>query len=488
MGSSGGRISDKSGQRKSGSDYIWLRFLLTIGSLLGLLLLIQSVATYYQVTGILVTAELRKEAQQYAISIEREGRRLGIRDAAELSPLLDEIRQDAPDKIAWIGVTDMAGHLLGHSGNAVGAPFAPERLRRAFDAHTPVSQVRRTAAGRVLVIALPIRMALRPPVRIGEGDRVREPDRAPGPRPAPWTVEMALYLDSVSGTFGRLQTNLIVSSSAALGLVASMIVLWLRLPHYVRGKQLERQTELARQVQMDLLPAADAAFEGLDFAAVCVPAEQVGGDFYDAFSAGDARVAIVVGDVSGKGLPASVVVGLLLGAVRASGWMGGAGEHEASSRRLSDLLRTRTSLERFASLFWCYYEPESQLLRYVNAGHPPPILVRRKGEGELEIQRLTEGGPVLGLLQGANYRQGQAVVGAGDLLVLFSDGVVEATNASGEQFDEDRLLAVILENSAGSAAEIREETLKRVRAFLGQEPAQDDLTLVVARVLPNRRT
>jgi sigma-B regulation protein RsbU (phosphoserine phosphatase) len=145
-------------------------------------------------------------------------------------------------------------------------------------------------------------------------------------------------------------------------------------------------------------------------------------------------------------------------------------------------------LERFASLFWCYYEPESQLLRYVNAGHPPPILVRRKGEGELEIQRLTEGGPVLGLLQGANYRQGQAVVGAGDLLVLFSDGVVEATNASGEQFDEDRLLAVILENSAGSAAEIREETLKRVRAFLGQEPAQDDLTLVVARVLPNRRT
>jgi hypothetical protein len=488
MGSSGGLISDKPEKKKSGLDYIWLRLFLTMGSLLGLLLLVQSVATYYQVTGILVTAELRKEAQQYVTSIEREGRRLGTRDPAELSPLLDEIRRDAPDKIAWISVTDMTGHTLGHSGNPVGAPFPPERLRRAFEEHTLVSQVRRTAVGKVLVTALPLRIALRPPVRAGGRDPVRQPDRASGPRPVPWMVEMALYLDSASGTFGRLQTNLIVSSSAALGLVASMILLWFRLPHYVRGKQLERQTELARQVQMDLLPAADAAFENLDFAAVCVPAEQVGGDFYDVFSADNARVAIVVGDVSGKGLPASVVVGLVLGAVRASGWMGGGSEHEASSRRLSELLRTRTSLERFASLFWCYYEPESQLLRYVNAGHPPPILVKRNGAGELEIQRLTEGGPVLGLLRSADYRQGQALLCAGDLLVLYSDGVVEATSATGEQFDEDRLLAAIRENSAGSAAGIREEILKRVRAFLDKEPAQDDLTLVVARILPNRHT
>jgi serine phosphatase RsbU (regulator of sigma subunit) len=150
-----------------------------------------------------------------------------------------------------------------------------------------------------------------------------------------------------------------------------MILLWLRFPHY-RGKQLEGQTELARQVQTDLLPAGGAAIENLDFAAACVPAWQVGGDFYDVFSAGDARIAIVLGDVSGKGLPAAVVAGVLLGAVRASSWTAGSGEHEASSRRLSELLRTRTSLERFASLFWCYYESESQLLRYVNAGHLPP--------------------------------------------------------------------------------------------------------------------
>jgi sigma-B regulation protein RsbU (phosphoserine phosphatase) len=102
-------------------------------------------------------------------------------------------------------------------------------------------------------------------------------------------------------------------------------------------------------------------------------------------------------------------------------------------------LRTRTSLDRFASLFWCYYEPESQLLRYVNAGHLPPILVRQIAGGEIEIERLTEGGPVLGLLQKTDYRQGQATVCPGDLLVLYSDGVVEAENAACEQFDEDRI-------------------------------------------------
>jgi serine phosphatase RsbU (regulator of sigma subunit) len=474
--------ANQPGKKNSLLGYIWLRLLLATGLLLGLLLLVQSVATYYQVARVLVNAELRKEAEQYVLSIEREARRLGIKDPAELSPLLDDMRQDAPSKVAWVRVTDLTGHTLVLSGNPAGAPLPPERLRPPFEYLTPVSEVRRTEAGTEFVTALPLRIAGRPPMPVGGRGPFRGPDRVSGQHPPPWAVEIALFLNSASGTFGRLQTNLIVSSSAALGLVASMIFLWVRLPQYVQGKQLERQTELARQVQMDLLPAADVVFKGVDFAAACLPALQVGGDFYDAFAAHHARVAIVLGDVSGKGLPASMVVGLLLGAVRASGWMGGAMEHEAASRRLSELLRTRTSLERFASLFWCYYEPESQVLRYVNAGHLPPILVKRDGAGELQIQRLTEGGPVLGLLQSADYRQGQAVVCAGDLLVLYSDGVVEATNASGEQFDDDRLLAVIHENSGKSPARIREEILKRVQSFLGKERAQDDLTLVVARI------
>jgi sigma-B regulation protein RsbU (phosphoserine phosphatase) len=213
----------------------------------------------------------------------------------------------------------------------------------------------------------------------------------------------------------------------------------------------------------------------------------VGGDFYDVFSGDDGKVAIVLGDVSGKGLPASVVVGVLLGAVRASDWMSGTAEHEASSERLSELIRTRTALERFASLFWSYYEPETQTLWYINAGHPPPLLVQRDAAGEAGILLLEEGGPVLGVVPGAAYRQGHVSAHPGDLLVVYSDGVVEATNADGEQFDEERLREVIRQNSGRSPVEIRDLVLEQVHQFLGDQRAQDDLTLVVGRIVEAER-
>jgi hypothetical protein len=460
--------------RPLGLRSIWLKLTLAVGSLLGVLLLVQSVVTYYQVSKVLVLAELRRETQQQAASIEREARSLGVRDPVGLSQVIQDIRQDPPEKIAWVRITDIAGHALVQSGDPIGPPFSTERLRQALDGRTPVSEIRSTAAGKVLVTVLALRLVRRPPSEAGPID----PARRAGPR----FLEMALYLDSAPAAFGRLRSNLAVSSSAAVGLLAAMILLWLRFPNYVRGKQLERQTELARQVQTDLLPAAGVAFENLDFAAECVPAWQVGGDFYDVFVAGHGRIAIVLGDVSGKGLPASVVASLLLGAVRASAWTEGDSAHVGASRRLSELLRTRTSLERFASLFWCYYDPETHVLRYVNAGHLPPILLKRNTGSEFEIQRLTEGGPVLGLLPGADYRQGQAAAGPGDLLVLYSDGVVEAENARGEQFDEDRLIAAVRENATRSSAEIRDEILRRVHVFLDKEPALDDLTLIVARI------
>jgi phosphoserine phosphatase RsbU/P len=296
-------------------------------------------------------------------------------------------------------------------------------------------------------------------------------------------LEVAIYVSSASEVYGDYLGELVFSSAAALGLVASMVLLYFRLPHYVNGKRLEQQTELARQVQMDLLPPAKFSVQNLEFAAECVPAWQVGGDFYDVFSGDDGKVAIVLGDVSGKGLPASVVVGLLLGAVRASDWMSGTAEHEASSGRLSELIRTRTALERFASLFWSYYEPETQSLRYINAGHPPPILVKRNAAGETEIVLLEEGGPVLGVVPGAAYRQGHVSAHPGDLLVVFSDGVVEATNGGGEQFEEERLYEVIRQNSGRPPVEIRDLVLEQVHRFLGDQRAQDDLTLVVGRIV-----
>jgi hypothetical protein len=463
---------------KLGTRYLWFKFALVAGSLLGLLLLFQSFATYYQVSRIMVLAELRREAQRQVNLIARDAVQIDFQDTAKWQSVLDELRQEAPNRIAWIRVMEPSGDTMVQTGNPTGAARRPQRPQDGAEGPPP-ADIRQTPAGQVLVTVLPLR-GRRP---LGEPG-IRPPDRpsTPGFRRGPRSVEIALYMAGASATFGTLLTNLIVNSTAAIGLVASMILLWLRFPNYVRGKQLEQQTELARQVQADLLPPPNVTFENVDFAAECVSAWQVGGDFYDLFSSPDGRIAIVLGDVSGKGLPASVVAGLLVGAIRSSPWLKGSAEHEAASTQLSELLRTRTAVERFASLFWCYYEPGNQVLRYVNAGHLPPMIVRRSDGGKVEIQQLEEGGPVLGVLSGASYRQGVASVSSGDLLVLYSDGVVEATNSSDEQFGEERLQAVVRENAERPSGEIRDAILRQVEIFLGKERAQDDLTLVVARL------
>ena len=452
---------------KLGGRYLWFKLALVVGSLLGLLLLVQSAVTYHQVSRRMVIDELWREAQRQVDLIPRDV----LQDPAKLQSELEELRRAAPDKIAWIKLTESF-------------PEAPQM-------GPPRRDIRSIPEGEVLVRVLPLRTRRVFPTPGFRGQMQTPPalpparptDRPPGQgfRSGPRMVEIALYLSSARAVFGPLLTNLIVNSTAALGLVAAMILIWARFPHYMRGKQLEQQTELARKVQTDLLPSPTLALENLDFAAECVPAWQVGGDFYDVFNARDGRTAIVLGDVSGKGLPASVVAGLLLGAIRSSGWVDGSTQHETASQALSELLRTRTSVERFASLFWCYYEPATRSLRYVNAGHLPPMVVTKNG-GAAEVVRLEEGGPVLGVVPEASYRQGTAVVADGAVLVLYSDGVVEATNAADEQYGEERLSAVISENVHRPSAEIRDEILEQVHLFLGKERAQDDLTLVVARL------
>ncbi len=243
----------------------------------------------------------------------------------------------------------------------------------------------------------------------------------------------------------------------------------------------QQHLDLARSVQQNLLPDGCPTCGDLDFAAVCDPAYQVGGDFYDIFTVEGDRVALLLGDVSGKGLPAALVMGLMHGAVRSSYWTGDGDGHEEASRRLNQLMYMRTSVERFASMFWCYYEPEQQKLSYVNAGHLAPFVATKNGDGLPNLHRLEEGGPVLGVIPVADYRQGTVDFQAGDLLVLYSDGVVEAANAEDEEFGEERMGAIIQANHSRSAAEIRDEILRQVRLFLGGEQLQDDLTLLVVR-------
>ena len=492
-------------KEKQGPGYIWYKVLLVVGALLGVLLLTQSIRNYHYVSQRLVLEELLREAARQCTSIARHAWQADARDPAQLVQLLDEMREEE-QSIAWIRLTSSPGGLRVESGEPVGTPFSSERLGPLADSAGRLHEVRETASGTVLVVARPFRRRFglqspgagrsprrgseRPPSGAGlPAARAESPQPGSGPpgaenRPRFDAIEVALYWNSAETEFGGLRRNLIVSVSAALALVASMVVLGLRFRNYVRGKQLEQQLELARRVQQELLPPGCPSCGDLDFAAECHPAYQVGGDFYDVFPGDHSRVAMLLGDVSGKGLPAALLMGLLHGAVRTSYWTGNGADHEEASKRLNQLLCMRTSVEMFASLFWCYYDPDAQKLRYVNAGHLPPFVASRNGNGAPELRRLEEGGPVLGVIPAAEYRQGEIRFQSGDLLVLYSDGVVEAVNAAQEEFGDERLASIIRENWSRSSAEIRDEIMRQVRAFADQEQLQDDLTLLVAHAAP----
>lgn len=215
-------------------------------------------------------------------------------------------------------------------------------------------------------------------------------------------------------------------------------------------------------------------------AAECIPAWHVGGDFYDTFRAQGEDTALVLGDVSGKGVPAALLAALIHGAVRSSNWTASQEQHERACCRLNELLLERASGERYATMFWGYYHPASRCLHYINAGHCPPLLLHQNSDGP-EVTRLEEGGTVVGLLPEAHYRQASVAIEPGDILVVYSDGIAEANNPKEEEFGEQRLLEVIRSNWSCPVEELRRKVLEAVREFAAGTPAADDLTLLLAR-------
>ena len=260
-----------------------------------------------------------------------------------------------------------------------------------------------------------------------------------------------------------------------------MVVAGLGFRSYARGKYMEEQLEIAGQVQSELLPPLTEKYVGVHLATEYTPAEQVGDDFYDVFRLKDEQIALVTGDVSGKGVNAALLMGVIHGAVRSSLWSESPSRHESESQQLNRLLCERASGERYASMFWCYHDPIAHTLSYVNAGHCPPLLTRKSGS-KVEIFRLHVGGPVLGVLPNARYEHATVQVSTGDLLLMYSDGLVEATNPHGEEYGEVRLRE-LLATLTKSADDIRRVLLASLAAFSGTTGLRDNLTIVVAQFI-----
>jgi sigma-B regulation protein RsbU (phosphoserine phosphatase) len=243
-------------------------------------------------------------------------------------------------------------------------------------------------------------------------------------------------------------------------------------------ERLNRELEIAREVQEDLFPQRLPAAPGLDYSGQCRPAREVGGDYYDFLELPGGRLGIAIGDVSGKGVGAALMMASLEASLRALAPV--VQDTADLMGRVNNLVFQASSANRYATLFYAEYDPATRCLVYVNAGHNPPVVLRRYG-GAWQVLRLETGGSVVGLLP-QRYQRGVFSHETGDLAVLFTDGVSESMNVRDEEWGEERLIEVAKTCYGLPARESMKRILAASQAFAGGAPQHDDMTLVVLSV------
>jgi serine phosphatase RsbU (regulator of sigma subunit) len=238
-----------------------------------------------------------------------------------------------------------------------------------------------------------------------------------------------------------------------------------------------RDLSQAAVIQGGMLPEKAPEVPGADLAGFNMACRTVGGDYYDFFTYPDGRVALALGDVSGKGMPASLMMMALQARVHVLAEDPGNLAHFMT--RINKATCEKCPSNRFITFFFSVFNAVTGDLAYANAGHNPPIIVRANGEAEM----LTGGGPVLGILSTASYSELYANLDHGDTLVLYSDGVTEANNAAYDEFDEERFIEVLQAHRTLPAAQIVQAVIKAVTEFAAGAPQADDITLLVAKRL-----
>jgi sigma-B regulation protein RsbU (phosphoserine phosphatase) len=281
----------------------------------------------------------------------------------------------------------------------------------------------------------------------------------------PYTRSDIRLLDAVAA-----QTGLALENSRLTAEIAAEVA---------NREKAKRELEIAREVQERLFPQEYPPVAGVVFAGACRPALGVGGDYYDFIARSGTQLGIAVGDVSGKGVPAALLMATLRAYLR--------GQTVGASANLAELMVNLNRLvyessapNRYATFFYGEYDASSGRLAYVNAGHNPPIIFRRSGE----IVRLDVGGPVIGLLTECAYEQGCVALQPGDTLVAFTDGVSEAMDADYQEWGEERLIESVRTQTTSDPKERIVQLMAAADGFVAGAPQHDDMTLVVLQCLP----
>jgi len=282
----------------------------------------------------------------------------------------------------------------------------------------------------------------------------------------PWTNSQLLEVLRKQITLGRERresARLAVQENQAQKVIASQF------------HEQEHEIAEARAIQEGFLPKEIPQLAGYEIAAAWQSARVVGGDYFDVLPFDGEICGLCIADVAGKGLPAALLMSNLQAAVR--GLASPSLSPEALCARLNALLCRNIASDRFVTLFYAHLDGPARQLRYVSAGHNPPFVLHRDGSHE----RLREGGLVLGVFANQSFKSGTVELQSGDRMVLYTDGVTEASNSEDEEFGEDRVLQVLQQDPTRTAVEIQKNILQAAAQF-SRGPWQDDATLLVIAV------
>ena len=238
---------------------------------------------------------------------------------------------------------------------------------------------------------------------------------------------------------------------------------------------MEKELALAAQIQKDFLPKENPECENFEIAGSNIPCHQVGGDYFDYINIDPSRLGIVIADVSGKGVGASLLMASLRAALQSE--VHSQYKLEDMACKLNDFVHRSSSPNSFITFFYCELNKKSGELGFINAGHNPPIILDKKGK----IHRLEACGLCLGMFPSSTYEIKKVTLRLGDMALLFTDGITEGRNKKNEEFEEERLIKLIQKHSKLSAQKLLEKIHDEVGSFTTGTAPMDDMTLIIIK-------
>ena len=287
-------------------------------------------------------------------------------------------------------------------------------------------------------------------------------------------ISALLYLENnlIAGAFTRERIEILRLLSSQIAISIENARLYEQEKAFVR---MQEEVRLASQIQQNLLPKNAPDIPGYEIGGTNIPAQMVGGDYFDFIPISEGRWAICLGDVSGKGLPASLLMANLQATLRGQTLLDAPpGE---CLHRSNKLLYQSTSPEKFATLFYGILDTKHHSLAFSNAGHDNPFVMNQG----VQKARLNAGGIPLGMMEEFSFEDDSVSLALGDTIILYSDGIPEAMNGDEDFFGEEQLAALLARHHSLTCAGLMEKILESVKSFTGTTPQSDDMTLVVVR-------